>query len=238
MVTLQKTFYAAAVFYIRQYFHNKMPFYAVQLGRATGVYTSWPDCQKQVKGFKGAKYKKFDSREDAEEFINSSRPCRGHLNRPATSAADENIPVYKLGTRTMCPVSEPRSFVSVDADKQSEQCQLTNFLSSIKNQLIGLLHLVNTLGAKSEIINDQPAMMKNIQMKRHVENMQSDLTLLQSCIDSSSTNASGTNSFSSQWPSNSTGPGTRSAVVSSSHQTDRNVQQGTKYKPACSGARV
>ncbi|RZJ85186.1 MAG: ribonuclease H, partial [Chryseobacterium sp.] len=35
----------------------KRKFYVVWVGRQPGVYTSWPDCEKQVKGFENATYK-------------------------------------------------------------------------------------------------------------------------------------------------------------------------------------
>ena len=34
-------------------------FYAVRNGRVPGVYMTWADCEKQVKGFGGAIYKSF-----------------------------------------------------------------------------------------------------------------------------------------------------------------------------------
>ena len=46
----------------------KSSFYAVHTGKTPGVYTSWEECQKQVKGFSGAKFKKFSNRQDAEFF--------------------------------------------------------------------------------------------------------------------------------------------------------------------------
>ena len=46
-------------------------FYAVQRGRTPGVYVSWADCEKQVKGFSGAVYKSFPTMAEAEEFIKS-----------------------------------------------------------------------------------------------------------------------------------------------------------------------
>ncbi|KAJ1357706.1 RNA-DNA hybrid ribonuclease [Parelaphostrongylus tenuis] len=36
-------------------------YYAVARGHTTGVFTSWEECKKQTVGFKGAKFKKFDS---------------------------------------------------------------------------------------------------------------------------------------------------------------------------------
>ena len=45
----------------------KWTFYAVAKGRKAGLFTNWGDCKKQVDGFKGAKYKGFNSKEDAEK---------------------------------------------------------------------------------------------------------------------------------------------------------------------------
>lgn len=46
-----------------------MPFYAVARGRSVGIYNSWAECEAQVKGFSGARYKKFDSPQSAQDFI-------------------------------------------------------------------------------------------------------------------------------------------------------------------------
>uniref|UniRef100_A0A0B6ZQH1 Ribonuclease H1 n=1 Tax=Arion vulgaris TaxID=1028688 RepID=A0A0B6ZQH1_9EUPU len=44
-------------------------FYAVKRGRVPGIYSSWSECEKQVKGFTNPAYKKFGSHEDALGFI-------------------------------------------------------------------------------------------------------------------------------------------------------------------------
>lgn len=41
-------------------------FYVVWEGHRPGIYTSWTDAQLQIKGFKGAKFKSFKSKRDAE----------------------------------------------------------------------------------------------------------------------------------------------------------------------------
>lgn len=48
---------------------KKMPYYAVARGRSVGIYNSWAECEAQVKGFSGARYKKFDSPQSAQDFI-------------------------------------------------------------------------------------------------------------------------------------------------------------------------
>ena len=50
----------------------KEKFYVVWEGVTPGVYTSWTDCQLQIKGYEGAKYKSFDTREEAERALTSS----------------------------------------------------------------------------------------------------------------------------------------------------------------------
>ena len=44
-------------------------FYAVKNGYHIGIYNSWADCEKEVRGFSGAKYKSFSRLEDAKEYL-------------------------------------------------------------------------------------------------------------------------------------------------------------------------
>ena len=45
-----------------------MKYYAVKNGRHKGVYTTWKECEAEIKGFKGAVYKSFPTKEEAEAF--------------------------------------------------------------------------------------------------------------------------------------------------------------------------
>lgn len=48
---------------------GRQKFYAVRHGHIPGVYTDWPACQAQIKGFKGAKQKGFQTRAEAEAYV-------------------------------------------------------------------------------------------------------------------------------------------------------------------------
>lgn len=48
---------------------NKEFFYAVRIGRAPGIYTSWTECLSQVHQYPGAVFRKFKKREAAEAFL-------------------------------------------------------------------------------------------------------------------------------------------------------------------------
>jgi ribonuclease HI len=50
----------------------KQKFYVVWKGRMPGIYTSWAECEAQVKGYAGAEYKSFASREMAEAAFSSA----------------------------------------------------------------------------------------------------------------------------------------------------------------------
>lgn len=44
----------------------RQKYYVVWKGRKTGIFTTWAECEKQVKGFVGAQFKSFESEVDAE----------------------------------------------------------------------------------------------------------------------------------------------------------------------------
>lgn len=52
---------------------KKQKFYAVRKGRKKGIFTSWADCQKSIKGVSGPVYKSFPTREEAEEYLEQGK---------------------------------------------------------------------------------------------------------------------------------------------------------------------
>lgn len=49
-------------------------FYAVRNGKKPGIYYSWDACKAMVDGYKGAVYKSFPTKEEAECFLQGSMP--------------------------------------------------------------------------------------------------------------------------------------------------------------------
>ena len=62
----------------------KNNYYAVRIGKTPGIYKTWEDCKAQVIGYKGAIYKGFAEKQDAEDFL------RGGLSASNTDAASDN----------------------------------------------------------------------------------------------------------------------------------------------------
>lgn len=49
-------------------------FYAVKVGRHPGIYASWDACKKEVEKYKGAIYKSFITKQEAENFLIDQTP--------------------------------------------------------------------------------------------------------------------------------------------------------------------
>lgn len=79
-------------------------YYAVRAGKTPGVYTTWKECQEQTTGFKGASYKSFISRQDAEDFAagrevaNSAGAGKGTEEKFYGIAVGHNPGVYETWT--------------------------------------------------------------------------------------------------------------------------------------------
>lgn len=84
---------------------KKKKFYVVWNGLHPGIYHSWDDCQAQIKGVKGAVYKSFDSKEEAERAYAS--PAYDYMKKKKT-----DTPTFTLDT--LPPVVE-RYALAVDA---------------------------------------------------------------------------------------------------------------------------
>lgn len=81
-------------------------FYAVAVGRKPGIYENWPAAQAQVTGYRGARFKGFANRKEAEAWMKApgAGPTAGAGRRPAkasTGAAAAGTPSPKDGEVTI-----------------------------------------------------------------------------------------------------------------------------------------
>jgi Caulimovirus viroplasmin len=52
--------------------HDRQYYYVVTAGRSPGIYRTWTDAESQVKGYPGAKHRRFRQAEDAHEHFEQS----------------------------------------------------------------------------------------------------------------------------------------------------------------------
>ena len=76
-------------------------FYVVWSGLNPGIYLSWDACQAQIKGVKGAVYKSFDSKEEAERAYASSAYSYMKKRRPS-----QTLPLWRAlqTSRSLLPI--------------------------------------------------------------------------------------------------------------------------------------
>jgi ribonuclease HI len=76
---------------------KKKKFYVVWEGLETGIFESWKECQRQIKGYAGAKYKSFESLKVAEDaFAGSYFDAIKSSKKPSRiSMAEAGIPQWK-----------------------------------------------------------------------------------------------------------------------------------------------
>lgn len=106
-----------------------MPYYAVARGRASGIFMNWADCEAQVKGFPGARYKKFNTPVDAEKFI-LSEGGSGEKNKFENKSNHKNITSnytainsqsHENGKSTTKTAKKRTSKISEDNDISSDE---------------------------------------------------------------------------------------------------------------------
>ncbi|MFA6831329.1 MAG: ribonuclease H family protein [Bacteroidaceae bacterium] len=75
---------------------KKAKYYVVWAGKTPGIYDNWTDCQLQVSGWQGARFKSFDTLKESEEaFEKGPAPIvkRPYTNEQKTAAALEMDPL-------------------------------------------------------------------------------------------------------------------------------------------------
>lgn len=94
-------------------------YYAVRQGRVPGVYTTWADCEKQVKGFGGAIYKSFPTEAEARAFVEDSGLSlsdymSANNSKPKSS---QDVKSKSISSRSVSSTSRAQSKVSASVVK-------------------------------------------------------------------------------------------------------------------------
>ena len=85
----------------------KIKYYVVWEGHNPGIYTSWEKCLLQVKAYPNAKYKSFETREEADDAFNSgygasARPASQPRRKPVKARWQEVVPEGSIAVDAAC----------------------------------------------------------------------------------------------------------------------------------------
>ena len=70
-------------------------YYAVKIGENPGIYSSWAECEKQVKGYPNAQFKKWKTREEAEAYINGSGTSKPYGSDMSSISFGSKTPSFR-----------------------------------------------------------------------------------------------------------------------------------------------
>lgn len=99
-------------YYITTLGDVQMKLYAVRKGNQTGIFESWAECQDATKGFSGAEFKSFKTREEAEAYLQdrdlwaeqvAEDNKLGFLVAFTDGSYEENLKRYSYGVVLICP---------------------------------------------------------------------------------------------------------------------------------------
>ncbi len=76
----------------------KKNYYAVKSGHKPGIYRTWAECERQVKGFSGATYKGFVNLHEAQEFMGTSTQVAAPPTAPTPATTTADIIAYVDGS--------------------------------------------------------------------------------------------------------------------------------------------
>ncbi len=138
-------------------------YYAVKNGRNIGIFLSWEECEKQVKGFKGANYKGFKTIEEAKTYL-KEKNIKGSIsnsvslnklskNKPSLNASQHEKKTYALSEdNTLNDFGEVYAFIDGSFNDKTKMYGYGGFLVSHDKEYI----------LKGSFTDKEGVMMRNV----------------------------------------------------------------------------
>ncbi|MGC8866566.1 MAG: viroplasmin family protein [Bacteroidales bacterium] len=140
---------------------KKKRFYVVWKGAETGIFTSWQECFKRVKGYAGARYMAFETEEEARQAFSSSpdewigKRAKPIIHNVAIENADRKPILPSLSVDASCSGSPGRmEYRGVDTATGQEifrQGPLEEATNNI-GEFLAIVHALAYLGQQGSAI--------------------------------------------------------------------------------------
>lgn len=131
-------------------------YYAVKNGRKTGIFESWAECEKQVLGFSGAKYKSFVKKEDAEAYLSGVTDTASLFREGAAVAYVDGSYNIKTGEFSFGAVifRDDKEINLSRAYKDPELATMRNVAGEIKGAEAAMLYCIENNIDKLDLYYD------------------------------------------------------------------------------------
>ncbi len=141
----------------------KKKFYAVAKGRTTGIFEDWPSAEQQVKGYGGAKFKGFPTRQEAQQWLENPISSRGGTTAKSKPKKKSNIPakpvpegavvIYTDGGAINNPGPGGYGVVVCEGDERREMSGGFRYTTNNRMELMAVIVALNSvLGERRNIV--------------------------------------------------------------------------------------
>ncbi len=159
-------------------------YYVVWNGRNKGVFSSWEECEAQVKGFQGAQYKAFKTRDLAEKAFRGS--YQDYEGKHVSSLTEQELAAIGTPIIPSCAVDAAFNgatlvveYRGVDTESQAEIFRQGPFQHGTNNvgeflAIVHALRLLKRTGSTLPIYSDSKNAILWVQNKQCRTNLRKD----------------------------------------------------------------
>jgi viroplasmin and RNaseH domain-containing protein len=131
---------------------SKKYYYAVKVGKVTGIFETWEECKDSVNGYPNAQYKKFTDRKQAENYLNDideeeiiveEAKENNTLIAYVDGSFNEEIGRYSYGIVIILPNGDIYEASGYGDDKRAIASR------NIAGEVKGVMHLIDYMNRKS-----------------------------------------------------------------------------------------
>ena len=143
---------------------KKQKFYAVKVGVTPGIYTDWAECEPLIKGYPGAEYKSFSTKEEAEFYLTGKAPEKEELPPEGTLYAyvdgsfHAQTGVYGYGVVLIFPDGHIEE--QSGGDNKAEVASMRNVAGELKGAMLAMQYAMRNGFSAVKIFHDYEGIAK------------------------------------------------------------------------------
>ena len=144
--------------------NKKQKFYAVKVGTNPGIYTDWAECEPLIKGYAGAEYKSFSTREEAEYYLTGNvpeteeLPPEGMLYAYVDGSYNTETGVYGYGVVLI--FSDGHTQEQSGGDNKPEVASMRNVAGELKGAMLAMQYALRNGFWAVKIFHDYEGIAK------------------------------------------------------------------------------
>ncbi len=145
----------------------KKKYYAVKTGEKTGIFESWADCEKSVKGYKNAQYKSFASLSEAKSYLygdtsdikqKTEMPSENEIFAYTDGSYNVKTAVYGYGVVLI--FHDGTELVFSGSDDNEKIASMRNVAGELKGACVAMQYAYNNDFSKLKIFHDYEGVSK------------------------------------------------------------------------------